>query len=93
MPTVKYDNNGEEENVENGAELKHVTRDAGWPIAYGCEDGMCGTCVIEITEGQENLSEVQDQENQTLSIMGLEHGQYRLCCQTKINGNCCIKSL
>ncbi|PKL37151.1 ferredoxin [Candidatus Peregrinibacteria bacterium HGW-Peregrinibacteria-1] len=93
MATVTFSNNGESEEVENGADLKEVTKDAGWPIAYGCEDGMCGTCVIEVEEGQENLSAPTENEEQTLSIMGLEAGKTRLSCQCKVNGNCQIKSV
>jgi len=93
MLKVKFKNTGEEEKIELGAELKDVTKDAGWPIAYGCEDGVCGTCIVKVVDGEENLNPMEETEKQTLGIMGLEEGGYRLACQCKCNGNCTIEGM
>ncbi len=93
MIKVKFQNTGDEEEVEKGSYLKDATKDAGWPIAYGCEDGVCGTCVVKAIEGAENISDMEEIEKQTLGIMGMEEGGYRLACQCKCNGDCTIEGM
>ncbi len=93
MPKVKYTNNGDEAEVETGTNLKDVTKDEGWPIAYGCEDGMCGTCIVNVKEGKENLNPINEKEEQTLDVMGMNDGEHRLACQCKVKGDCEIEGL
>ena len=46
--------------------------------------GQCGTCIVEIVEGSENLSPRTDFENRKLKK---KPENYRLACQAKIFGN------
>ena len=48
-------------------------------VPFGCERGVCGTCMVEIISGLENLSEPSKSE-QLLECTGNE----RLACQCKI---------
>lgn len=97
MPKIKFKNTGgkvgEEAQVEKGAELKEIAKEKGWPIAFGCGDGVCGVCIVKVTEGSENLSPIKEQEKQTLDIMGLNDGNHRLACQCKINGDVIIEGM
>jgi len=93
MPKVIFKDTGENIEVEQGKSLKDLTKEKGWPIAYGCEDGVCGTCIVNIEKGGENLSRMTETEVQTLEMMGLKDGKHRLCCQCKINGDVIIKGL
>ena len=68
---------GQEKEVADGETIKEVCKDLG--VVFGCEDGICGTCMVEIEEGMENLAERNEAENN----MGLE-GNARLACQCKI---------
>lgn len=45
--------------------------------------GQCGTCIVEIVEGIENLSPRTDVENRKLKK---KPDNYRLACQTLVNG-------
>ncbi|MFN6513971.1 MAG: 2Fe-2S iron-sulfur cluster-binding protein [Nostoc sp. CreGUA01] len=45
--------------------------------------GQCGTCIVEIVEGQQNLSPRTDVENWKLKK---KPENYRLACQTLVNG-------
>ncbi|MBD2514081.1 (2Fe-2S)-binding protein [Nostoc sp. FACHB-973] len=45
--------------------------------------GQCGTCIVEIVEGQQNLSPRTDVENRKLKK---KPDNYRLACQTLVNG-------
>ncbi len=46
--------------------------------------GQCGTCIVEIVEGQQNLSPRTDVENRKLKK---KPENYRLACQTLVNGS------
>ena len=90
MPKVTFKSAGDSAEAEEGKMLKDVTREKGWPIAYACEDGMCGTCIIKTAMG--GLSPMEDKEKNTLSAMGFDDGQYRLACQCKVTGDTEIES-
>ncbi len=51
--------------------------------------GQCGTCVVEIVRGMENLSEKTDFENRKLKR---KPDSYRLACQTMVNGPVSVKT-
>ncbi len=46
--------------------------------------GQCATCIVEITEGMENLSPKTDFE---LRRLKKKPSNYRLACQTLVNGS------
>jgi len=50
-------------------------------VAFGCTDGRCGSCRVEIVEGKKNLSDLTQNEKD----VGLTDDEpYRLICQCKI---------
>lgn len=51
--------------------------------------GQCGTCIVEIVEGLENLSPRTDVENRKLKK---KPETYRLACQTLVNGPVSVKT-
>ncbi|MDF0554512.1 2Fe-2S iron-sulfur cluster-binding protein [Kamptonema sp. UHCC 0994] len=51
--------------------------------------GQCGTCIVEIVEGMENLSPRTDVENRKLKK---KPPTYRLACQTLVNGPVSVKT-
>ena len=75
--------NDDEIELAAGDRIKEACEEAGVPFA--CEEGICGTCVIEIEEGMENLSEFTEEEEDFLGDEGTE----RLACQCRIRENCC----
>ncbi len=87
MPKVTFKNSKETIETAQGSLLKDAVRENGWPIAFGCEDGVCGTCIIQVHNGKENLAPVQETEEQTLEMMCMKDGEHRLCCQCKVNGD------
>ncbi|MDN3509505.1 MAG: 2Fe-2S iron-sulfur cluster-binding protein [Candidatus Neptunochlamydia sp.] len=70
--------NDDEVELEDGSELKDPCEEAG--VSFACREGICGTCVIEVKEGKENLSEMTQEE---LDFLG-ETKDERLACQCKI---------
>lgn len=51
--------------------------------------GQCGTCIVEIVEGMENLSAKTDVEKRKLKK---KPDNYRLACQTLVNGPVSVKT-
>lgn len=73
---------GEEFEVTDGQAIQSACEEAGVP--FGCSEGICGTCLIEIKEGRENLSEYTQQEK---DFLGDERHE-RLACQCRLKKGC-----
>lgn len=82
MGKLIFCDSDEEFEVEDGERIADICEEAGVPFA--CTEGVCGTCVIEVKEGMENLSEFTQEEEDFLGEMENE----RLACQCKIKGGC-----
>lgn len=52
----------------------------GAGIPFACRDGICGTCIVEVVEGDECLSKRNELE---IDFFGFE-GKERLSCQCRI---------
>ena len=79
MAKLIFDDTKEEVEVEDGASIQEECEELGVPFA--CTEGICGTCVIEIVEGGENLTEPTQEE---LDFLGDDCENERLACQCKI---------
>ncbi len=77
MAKLKF-NDDDEVEIPDGEAIKPYCEEAGVPFA--CEEGICGTCIIEVAEGGENLSEFTQEEQ---DFLGDQHCE-RLACQCKI---------
>ena len=73
-------NDGEkEEEITDGSEIKQVCEEK-FNIPFGCKDGICGTCIIQVDKGNENLSQKNEKEKDLLP----DNDNERLSCQCKI---------
>lgn len=63
--------------VKDGDNLREAGEQIGIP--FSCEQGYCGTCWIDVLEGDENLSELSPDEDN----LGMDRKR-RLACQCKI---------
>jgi ferredoxin len=79
MAKLIFDHNGEEKDLEDNSPIAEACEDAGVPFA--CTEGVCGTCVIEIRAGKENLSSPTPEEE---AFLGEGTTDERLACQCKI---------
>ena len=71
-------NDDKEFELEDGSDIKQVCEDAG--VAFSCDEGVCGICLIEVVEGMENLSKPTQEEIDFLGDVSRD----RLACQCKI---------
>ena len=82
MAKLFFENSGEEKILEDNSPIQEICEEAGVPFA--CTEGVCGTCVIEVVDGMDNLSDFTPEEKDFLG----EQDRERLACQCKIKGGC-----
>lgn len=70
--------------VDVGSTIELVAEQSGSSIPFGCRDGECGTCVLQVVEGMEFLTPLNDKERKVLSLMPDHKLNSRLSCQMKI---------
>ena len=90
MGNIKFVKENKEIVAANGANLRLKAVENGIDIytlfskITNCGGaGQCTTCVVQITEGLENLSPRTDLENRKFKN---KPDNYRLACQTVVNG-------
>lgn len=90
MPNIKFVKEDREVVAADGANLRLKAMENGIDIYkfYGkmmnCGGyGQCGTCIVEIAAGMENLSPRTEVENRKLKK---KPKNYRLACQALVNG-------
>jgi ferredoxin len=79
MATLIFDHSDEEVELPDDSPIAEPCEEAGVPFA--CTEGVCGTCVIEIKEGKENLSSPTKEEE---DFLGEGTCHERLACQCRI---------
>lgn len=75
MAIIKTNDNQIE--LADGEPIRDVCEELG--VLFSCRSGWCGTCMIDIVEGEENLFELTEEE-----IAMDRDRKHRLACQTKI---------
>ncbi len=96
MSTITFINENEEVFATEGANLREKAIENSVDIykfrgkLINCGGyGQCATCLVEITQGLENLSPKTDFENKRLRK---KPENYRLACQTLVNGSITVKT-
>jgi ferredoxin len=97
MPTVEFLNEGRKVDCGQYANLRKVALLHGVGVYKGIDqkincqgNGLCGTCIVEIVEGAENLSPRTRREK--LRLKG-KPANRRLSCQCQVMGDViCITS-
>ncbi len=82
MAKLIFKDTGEEVELPDDSPIAEPCEDAGVPFA--CTEGVCGTCVIEVIEGKENLTEPTQEEKDFLGEGTNGDRCERLACQCKI---------
>ncbi|MEY3220014.1 MAG: hypothetical protein RIT27_1371 [Pseudomonadota bacterium] len=76
--------------VPVGTRMIEVSEKVGSGIVYGCRECDCGTCMMKVEEGWNNLSEPSVLEDKVLrDNMAGRHN--RLACQAQILGDVTVK--
>lgn len=75
--------------VPVGVRVIEISEKVGSGIVYGCREGDCGTCLMKVKEGWNNLSSPSVIEDKILR----EHaaGKHnRLACQAQVIGDAVV---
>jgi ferredoxin len=90
MANIKFVTENREAIAADGANLRikalenSIDLYTTWGKMMNCGGyGQCGTCIVEIVEGMENLSPRTPVEEKKLKK---KPANYRLACQTLVNG-------
>ncbi len=93
MPTVEFLNEGKKVRCGQYANLRKVALLHDVEVYKGidrllncCGNGLCGTCVVEIVEGLENLSPKTLREQYNFKLKG-QPANRRLSCQCQVLGD------
>ncbi|TWH77232.1 ferredoxin [Azomonas agilis] len=76
---------GKTVSAPTGTRVIEHSEKAGSGIVYGCREGDCGTCIMDVVEGWENLSQTSIVEDRVLREQHAGRHQ-RLACQAQILG-------
>ena len=86
MPKITNKTTGATAECAAGSNFRDIAQDQGLDVPFGCESGICSTCLIHIKSGAENISPKTEQEEFTLEARGAGP-EVRLGCQCQINGD------
>ncbi|MBZ8178601.1 MAG: 2Fe-2S iron-sulfur cluster-binding protein [Oscillatoria sp. PMC 1051.18] len=96
MANIKFVKENQEIVAADGANLRQKALENGIDLytlmgkMMNCGGyGQCGTCLVEVVEGMENLSPRTEAEKQKLKK---RPDNYRLACQTSVNGSVSINT-
>jgi len=78
--------------VEEGTSILDASEEHGGFVGSAC-GGVCAcsTCHVKIKQGQENLSEMQDDESDRLDMAFDVTLESRLGCQAKVHGDVVVE--
>lgn len=82
---VTFEDIGVTVTVPAGTRLIELSEKVGAGITYGCREGECGTCIMTIVSGMENMSERSVLEDKVLKEI-LAGRKQRLACQAQVLG-------
>ncbi len=96
MPTIRYEPDAKEIFVSEETILRDATIKNSIDLyktfakLMNCGGvGQCGTCVVEVLKGSENLSERTEAEDRKLRNKPIT---YRLACQTLVLGDITVRT-
>ena len=57
-----------------------------------CKKALCGTCLVQVVSGLENLSPPTEAEIETMGRLLIDDPKARLACQARVWGDCILRS-
>jgi 2Fe-2S ferredoxin len=77
---------GAEKRIEvpEGGEIVDIADEHFAPIPFSCRSASCGTCQVEVLEGEDLLEPQNEAERELIPLLG---GKGRLACQARVRAN------
>jgi ferredoxin len=92
MPKLTFVKSGQTFDVPAGTRFLDFCDDHPGLHDFGCQAGSCGTCVLSMPSGANNVNPPDKNELDTLEMCTDVAGA-RLGCQLEIKGDCAVKPL
>lgn len=89
MPTLKFEQSSAQYSFDDAVNLIELDEF----IMFGCKSGNCGTCVIQIIEGEHNLSRKTEREERLFELIGMTDPSMRLACQCRAFGDVVLREV
>jgi ferredoxin len=86
MPTVTILPANVSAEVPAGELLLEAGEKAGVEMEAGCFNCSCGTCVVEVVSGMENLEAPTPEELDVLDQWNRDSEKFRLTCCVRVKG-------
>ncbi|MEC4812025.1 MAG: 2Fe-2S iron-sulfur cluster-binding protein [Scytonema sp. PMC 1069.18] len=93
MISIYFENDEKTVQVEANQNLSDICDEHPSFLLFGCREASCGTCLIEVVNGMENLSPITDNEQDLLDVLAPDNPQARLACQCVVQGDIHIRAL
>jgi len=87
---VTFEDIGLTVSVPVGTRVIEISEKVGSGIVYGCREGDCGTCMMDVVAGWNNLTEPSVLEDKVLRE-NLAGKHQRLACQAQVLGDVTVK--
>lgn len=89
MPFITFDGDIDNFELLPGSRLTDLEIEyPGSPtIPFGCRLGVCGACLIKVSDGIGNLGVQSQKEADFIRRLGYDPAAHRLACQCVLNGN------
>ena len=92
MPKITFVKTGETFEVPAGTSFLDFCQDNGAPHDFGCTVGSCGTCVLFLEKGAENVGPEKTDDEQDTVDMVTKDSNGRLGCQLVVNGDITVRT-
>lgn len=92
MPKITFSDTDLTLEVSAGASLLEVCENNDTPVPFGCTSGVCGTCLVQLEEGADQVSAMDADEESTVGSATTVEGA-RLACQVTVNGDITLKAI
>ena len=92
MPKLTFIKSNQSFEVPIGTSFLEFCDDHPGLHDFGCQVGSCGTCVLTLTVGADQVNALTTDESDTLEMCTDVKGA-RLGCQLEIRGDCAVKPL
>ncbi len=86
MPKITFLADKRTVEATAGEQLREVCQRNDFTLPFGCENGLCGTCLISVKTDAANLTPKTEQEKETLGVLKAYEDQ-RLACQCRVQGD------
>ena len=90
MPKITFQRTGESFEVPAGTRFLDFCQENNAPHDFGCTVGSCGTCVLVLEQGADQIQPITDEERETVEMCTDEEGA-RLGCQMVVNGDISLR--